>query len=459
MMRVIASLVFVLSLSMSAFGQAPAAADVVGVIVPREQEAAMNRLSLSKSRQNYPVTPGDAYKLSYRSAGAETSTEVFVESDYTLNLSVFGKVSAAGLTFPQLKARVETIIATAYPNSLPYLEIKAVGVFQVYVRGEVPRTMFATAWGMSRLSEVLLEHVGPSSSLRRVGVLNSGGTRYYDLFKGLYEGALEEDPFVKPGDEIVVYRRSREVEVKGEVFRPGKYQILEGESLADVIERYGRGLTPLADGSRVTVARVSAGRAEGLVVDLAGGATSVEMRDGDSVTVRSADDALPTVVFEGAVVAGVIGGGAVTTVTTTDVIEEPYNQITYRFRPGETLYEALIAVRDRLSSSANLAGAYIVRKGVAQEIPADLEGMLYRQVTEPVIRLAASDRIVIPPYRYYVSVVGAVNKPGSYRYVPNRSYSYYLGFAGGVSTGGRPQNIAVLGADGGTRSLDAARPA
>ncbi len=224
--------------------------EIIGVLIPPEREEIRNRLLLSKSRQNYPVTPGDIYDLTYRSAGTEASTEILVESDYALNLGIFGKVNAANMTFPELKARVEEIISTAYPNSVPFLEIKSVGLFQVFMTGEVPQTEFVTVWGLSRLSEVVQGKLSNYSSIRKIGIKSKEGMlQEFDLFKALYQGVVEEDPFVLPGDTIVIYRRDREIEVKGEVFRPGTYQILRYESLEEIIEIYAGGLTKLADNS------------------------------------------------------------------------------------------------------------------------------------------------------------------------------------------------------------------
>ena len=216
--------------------------EIIGVLIPPEREEIRNRLLLSKSRQNYPVTPGDIYDLTYRSAGTEASTEILVESDYALNLGIFGKVNAANMTFPELKARVEEIISTAYPNSVPFLEIKSVGLFQVFMTGEVPQTEFVTVWGLSRLSEVVQGKLSNYSSIRKIGIKSKEGMlQEFDLFKALYQGVVEEDPFVLPGDTIVIYRRDREIEVKGEVFRPGTYQILRYESLEEIIEIYAGG--------------------------------------------------------------------------------------------------------------------------------------------------------------------------------------------------------------------------
>jgi polysaccharide export outer membrane protein len=430
--------------------------EIVGVIVPREQEDARNRLELSKSRGNYPVTPGDIYELTYRSAGQSVVNDVLVESDYTLNLNIFGKMKGENLTFPELKDRIETIITRAYPNSLPYLTISSVGVFQVYVKGEVPQTKFVTAWGLSRLSEIAKPNMSPSSSMREVGVTSKDGRlRKYDLYKALYQGALEEDPFVKPGDSITLYRRDREIEVKGEVYKPGKYQLLSYEGLRDIIQSYGGGFTAAADTSRLSVLRIGEEPPKTLHINFKDVAsTLLAIEDGDVVTVPSKLERSPAVVFEGAVLP------PVTTVPQAAVQEmatpqETYNRITHPFTEGETLYDAVLAVRDSLSPSADLASAYFIRQGADRTVPVDLGKLLYSYNPELDIPLQPSDRIIIPPYRYYVSVLGAVGNAGSYQYVPQKTYPYYLSLAGGVPSGIAPANISITDANGNPRPLDA----
>ncbi len=405
--------------------------DIVGVIVPSGQPEARSRLELSRSRDNYPVTPGDSYRLTYRSAGREVASDVLVESDYTVDLNLFGKLNAEGMTFPQLKTQVEKIIGAAYPNSLPYLSITAVGMFQVYVEGEVKQTRFVNVWGLSHLSEALQDNLSPYSSLRDVRIRSRGGQeRSYDLFGATVRGAAEQDPFVRLGDTIIVRRREREVEIQGEVARPGRYQLLAGDSLQEVVEYYGGGFTVLADRSHVRLLRWAERQPASLHLDLGSGyGEAGPLLDGDVLTVPSKLSRLAVIVFEGAV--GPPGGAAAG--EAAGEVGEPYGRVARAFAEGDTLYDALLGVRESLDPSADLSGSYLVRRSDGQILPVDLEALLARREDAPNPGLAPGDRVVIPSRRYLVLVTGAVNRPGAYQYLPQRPASYYVRLAGGIN--------------------------
>ncbi len=437
-------------------------------------QEARNRLELSKSRPNYPVTPGDVYALAYWSAGKQIVGDILVESDYTVNLNVFGKFSGRGLTFPELKARAESIISQAYPNSLPYLMLSSVGMFQVYLMGEVPMAKSVTAWGLTRLSEVVLANLSPYSSTRDVEVIaGDGGRKSYDLFKAIQWGSLEEDPLIRPGDTVLVHRRGKEIELQGEVTRPGRYQILDGESIQEVIENYGGGFTIKADRSRVKRVRVGQDALQATRLDLSLEQPPMdEPRDGDVLSVPSIAVRLPVVVFEGAVsppAAASTPQKAQGLLPGQPAPSEAYSQIVHPYVEGETLYDALLAVKDQLEPAADLVGAYLVRPSTGQTVPIDLDSLLYRHDRENDLQLMPGDRVVIPRQRYnslvevggqprplntvlkpedrliaaqaLVPVVGGVYSPGSYPFAPGKTYSYYLNLAGGINpelnSGGR----------------------
>ena len=250
-------------------------------------EEQVNRLQLAVSNENYPVTPGDIYRLSFSAAGTPVSNQVIVESDYSINLGIFGEIDARGINFPELKKQIERLILEGYPRSLPSLSLISIGTFQVPVVGEIPRTRYVTAWGLSRLSEIVNDVIGRHSSLRDVRVISRNGTwREFDLWMANYKGDLTQNPYVRPGDRVEISRVEKEIRINGEVYRPGRYQLQSGESLQDV-EFFSGGFTPLADLNRITVERYSGEEAELIVLDYDEYNTTFEFEDRDIVTVPS----------------------------------------------------------------------------------------------------------------------------------------------------------------------------
>ena len=416
--------------------------------------APTDRLMLAISSKNYPVTPGDIYRITFVLGGETVSNEVLVESDYTVNLNIFGKINAQNMSFAALKPIVEKTITTAYPRSMPFLNIVSVGIFQVLIKGEVPQTTYVSAWGLSRLSSVVKDHLSPYSSIREIGIISGNGTlRKYDLFKASQLGIVEEDPYIQPGDSIIVYRRDREVEVRGEVFRPGKYQLLKSQGLSELINLYGRGLTNLADTGRIRLDRFAEKQGQTLYLNLAKEVLpTLELKDGDVLTVPAKSANLPVVFFEGAIVSP--STAQVVVQQAQEVGLETYNRITHPFIEGESLLDAFITIKDSVSPSADLSSAQLIRAESPRPIPVNLERLMYNYDPASDIALQPFDRIVIPSLWFNVSVLGAVTQPGVYPYVPRKTYSYYLSLAGGIPPGQPADYIAVVGADENLRALD-----
>lgn len=423
-------------------------------LVPLQPDMVLtDRLLLAISSKNYPVTPGDVYRISFVLGGEIVSNEVLVESDYTLNLNIFGKIDAKNLSFSALKPIVEKKITTAYPRSMPFLNIVSVGIFNVLIKGEVPQTTYVTAWGLSRLSSVIKDNLGTYSSIRDIGIISGDGTlKKYDLFKALALGIVEEDPYIQPGDSIIINRRDREVELKGEVFRPGKYQLLKGQGLSEVIEIYGRGLTNLADTGRVRLDRFADKQAQTLYLNLAKGIQpSMEVKDGDVLTVPAKSANLPVVFFEGAIIAPETAQVVVQQAEAVGV--ESYNRLTHPFIEGESLLDAFLAVKDSVSATGDLSNVRLIRSG-STPIPVNLERLMYNYDPSSDIALQPFDRIIIPALWFNVSIVGAVNQPGVYPFVPNKTYAYYLGLAGGLPPGQPSEFVSVIDVNNNKHDLE-----
>jgi hypothetical protein len=68
------------------------------------------------------------------------------------------------------------------------------------------------------------------SSMRKVRIRSAGGSeKVYDLFKAQRYGDLNQDPFVRPGDTIILEKYDRQVTIEGEVRRPGRINCWKGK--------------------------------------------------------------------------------------------------------------------------------------------------------------------------------------------------------------------------------------
>jgi polysaccharide export outer membrane protein len=94
------------------------------------------------------------------------------------------------------------------------------------------------------------------------------------------------------------------------------------------------------------------------------------------------------------------------------------------------LSQATQAVRKGFTPESDLSNAYIVREG--QRMLVNIADLIYRMDFSKDMELKADDIVIIPFRQFFVSVSGAVKIPGRYPYIPDRSWEYYVGLAGGI---------------------------
>lgn len=408
---------------------------------------AQERLQLAVSSLDYPVTPGDVYRLTYRqTSDSLVSREILVDADSTVDLGIFGKIDASRLSFVELKARVEELIANSYTRSLPYLSILTPGIFRVSVKGEITSVQHVTAWGLSKLSEVIEDTRGPYSSIRNIEILSGNGeTGSYDLLKAMRLGAGDQDPYVRPEDTIILFPAKRTVRLSGEVRQPGEYELVQGEGMRELVEVFGGGLTGRAEPTRLRVDRMIGGSPRSEYVALPQAYLSdLRLQDGDAVIVSSKADRQGVVWFEGAVSVPPSRSGdgtgdpdrAVAAQGRAEAFaaaqQRPYTRFSSPIREGEMLSDALNAIRDSILPIADLSSALLFRAGETNPLTIDLHPLLADSNPSSDIPLKANDTVFIPSLRSTVSVAGAVIAPGFFPYQPGYPASYYLSMAGGI---------------------------
>jgi protein involved in polysaccharide export with SLBB domain len=402
---------------------------------------------MAAADEGYPVTPGDVYSVSYLAAGQAAVFDVTVQSDYTLDLRLFGRVNASGLTFSALRRRVQAGISALHPEAAPALTIRSTGLFSVRLSGAVTRPGYETVWGLTRLSEILASAMAPYGSDRDVVVRSSeGAERTCDVFSAVTAGDEGQDPRLRPGDTVTVAPASLTVEVFGEVRRPGTFRLREGEAADLLLELYCRGFTPRADAGRLRLERGGGGGGSVSYHTFAE-LSALALGDGDRITVAARNEVVPVVFFEGAVQSERREG--LITQERLSELEAPYGRLSIPFVAGETVLNAFLSVQDRILPLADPSAAVILRRGEPAPIAVDIESLLAKEPSARDEALAPYDRVVIPAIRYFVTVSGAVVNPGTYIFAPGHGPDYYVALAGGVDrerTAGR--RLVLLDADG-----------
>ena len=409
---------------------------------------------LAMSEPGYLVTAGDIYTLSFAAGAAPATYSITIDSTYQARIANLGLIDCAGLTYLQLKQQVIDLVQRNYPMAGAQFVIARPTSFMVTITGEVVETVERSAWALTRLSMLAAPEFTDYSSLRNVQVVSSSGrVRTYDLFKARRDGDLSQDPYLRPGDKVVVQRIDRLVTIEGEVERPGTYDLLKGENLKALIEYYGNGLTPIADPTRIELLRQLSGKegaGEKLYLGKGDIEADFELLCYDAITVSSSEELLPVVFVE----------GAVQQVLEGETADDPNvsTRISANFNEGEDYAFFLRRNSGWFSAISDLENAY-VRRG-DEFIPININEMLYDASVYSNIRIEPFDTLIVPFKQYFVTVSGSVNTPGRYPYIPGRKWRYYIDLAGGiVKTQNSRESVIITDLDGNALSkLDAITP-
>ena len=298
-------------------------------------------------------------------------------------------------------------------------------MLRVMISGEVTRHQEITLGSsLTRLSSVVASYRTPYSSSRFVTVKDrNGNIKHYDFFLMDRFGDLSQDPYVKDGDTITIERADRKVTISGSVERPGTYELKKGENLKVLVQYYAGGLDPLANTSNITLIRqISENDKAGevLYLDESVLADDFELVNRDSIAIGTNRDLRNTIFIQGAVnvqIEETISG------------EVPTNNIRYQFESGETYLKFIRNHKTWFTDVSDYTRTYVSRKG--ERLSIDLYSMLFKPEYEDDLKLEADDILVVPFRQFFVTVSGAVKAPGRYAYVPDRTWEYYVGLAGG----------------------------
>ncbi|MDR1302347.1 MAG: SLBB domain-containing protein, partial [Treponema sp.] len=219
----------------------------------------------------------------------------------------------------------------------------------------------------------------------------------------------------------------RIVTIAGEVFRPGTYELLSGESLKELVSYYGDGFTLNADPELIRVSRINT--LEGIPGETKFASykenASLTLEDRDTISIGNKAINRPVAFFEGAI----SQERSTTAVEETNAEIEGTSKMEYPFYQGETLGNAIRNIRARFTAVSDLANVYIIRG--ERQLPIDVRPFLYSNDFSKDVALENGDTIIIPFRQYFVLVSGAVKAPGRYPYVPDRKADYYINLAGG----------------------------
>jgi protein involved in polysaccharide export with SLBB domain len=407
-------------------------------------EAAARVLDGAVDPRLYRVGPGDRFAVLF-GGRARAYEEAIVGPE---GLAVFAggsPVAVDGLTLEEAKARLEESGRAVWKGGRVEVLLATVRAFKVHVQGEVVSPGTYTVGAATRAGE-LVDRAGglrPEASKRDLTLVRRSGERdRADLLLFQRTGESSSNPYVRDGDVLLVPPRRETAAITGEVYYPGEYEIMRGDRISVLLGLSG-GVNAAALTDSIIIVRFSGDGAQEERTVRAADDPGIEAGDRVRVRRRPGWHLDERVTIEGEVVfPGVytvpVGGerlsavlgraGGFTrraSVATAAVLRPRASDAGLDQR-----YQRLQGTPTALMAEAEFE--YYRMRGVTDKVPLAVD---FRRLGEadgdPVLR--DGDRVIVPPTRGTVRVLGEVRRPGHVPFRAGAGWKEYAEAAGGFT--------------------------
>jgi protein involved in polysaccharide export with SLBB domain len=206
-----------------------------------------------------------------------------------ITLPKVGEIALAGVRFGDLREHLRAVIERSFHGFELSVSLGQLRSIRVYVTGFAKSPGSYTVNSLSTLVNVLFHAGGPdrAGDLRRIELKRSGELiATVDFYAFLMHGVHDNDLRLLPEDVIHIPALSGEVAIAGSVNRPGIYQLLDNDRLADLIAYAGE-LSVTASTHRVILERIGADNDRVLEdLPLTEAAARMPLRNGDLVLIQ-----------------------------------------------------------------------------------------------------------------------------------------------------------------------------
>lgn len=218
--------------------------------------------------RDYTIGPGDEL-MAYIYGYSQSMLELPVNSDGFAFVKAVGPVQLSGRSIEQAQKELITRLSPYYNNlgapgssasTFLQLRLGRIRTIRVTVLGEVTTPGTYNVSSLSTALNALYLTGGPNElgSFRQIQVVRKNKTvATLDLYELLMNGTLNSDIRLQDNDIIQVSVYKKRVEIKGNVKRPGLYELLENETMSNVLN-YAGGFTDNAYTDRLKLLGLTA---------------------------------------------------------------------------------------------------------------------------------------------------------------------------------------------------------
>lgn len=374
-----------------------------------------------KAPDNYILEAGDELNISIW--GNSELNEVYrVDEDGFIQPSIVGRIFLKGLTFKEAQSVITKRFGASYDLNASRIAIRLnySRSISVHIVGEVKNPGTYSISAINSAFNAIIAANGPDSigSVRNIYIKRNGKVvKQLDLYDFLINPKSDGEFYLMNNDFIVVPALSKVITIKGEIKRPGKYELKAEDELNELIKFCG-GLKANAFKSSIQIARYQNNKLQLEEVSLNQTESPVPLKDGDVITVRG----INTQMSNYAIIKGAVN------------VPDKYE----------------ITEATHISNLIENAGGLIDRSftttGYLLRYEDNLTRMYYRFNVDSILKNTKDEtNLLVQPYdeiiifnkeKFYDSITvrisGNVRKPGVYDYGTKLTLKDLIYFAGGL---------------------------
>ena len=368
---------------------------------------------------DYRLGPGDNLIISLWGR-VQQEWNLTVDRQGQIFIPKVGQITAWGMTLDEFSQRLDAQLSAVYTGYERKITLGKIRTIKVFMYGEVYAPGGYAISALSTLFSALHRAGGPTTngSLRQIKLIRNDKTVLIDLYDFLIKGDKSCDLALSSGDVVFVPLAGPQATIRGEVRRPGIYELVGGEEISDLIALAG-GPTAGAYLDRLMLDRVGENDSREVVdLDFNGeDKQDLPVADGDELTVFSIYQMRENIVW--------VDG----------MVKHPG---TYQRGDGMRIRD-LIEKGQLLSTNVYMKRADVYRRlpdGRTQIIAVDMDQVLSDDSSGNIL-LADLDSLhvysadQVEPQRY-VYIDGVVQKPGRYPLYDNLTVADLIFLAGNL---------------------------
>jgi protein involved in polysaccharide export with SLBB domain len=428
---------------------------------------------------DYILGPGDKLLVNLY-GNTSNKFESFVSRDGNFFLPPLGPLNVMGLNFGDASQLIKQRVSSELLGTQASITLSEIRTISVYMLGEAYQPGKYTMSGLSSVSNALIVSggVNKNGSLRNISIRRGDEiVGRYDFYEFLLKGSLQNDIKLLDGDVIFVPFIENTVRAGGAFKRNGNYEIIDGETVGDVVKLAGGFGHNVSKDANIEISYFDESSGSRIYSSLKNDEFDMELSGESSINVSSTS------------------GYTVETIKLSGEFTKPGE---YSIRPGDTVLD-VIKRAGGYNQNSYSQGAIFLRKTVAKmqkdafmRSADDLENTIVDIVTKgalddiseftlsPISRLIArlrseqppgrmvanldylslknqpilnfrvqdGDELYIPKRPNSISVVGEVLYSSTLGFDPSISVDGYINLSGGLKDSADAEKIFVILPDG-----------